>query len=308
MRLTVPEIKQIGGRAGRYQSASQQTSDVKRRKNEESNIGYVTSLEDVDLPYIRQALGVEPPPIAAAGIAPTDSVYEKIAAYFPQNVSMEYILKRLTELCQVSPLFFMCDPRNSLENAQVIDAVHGLQLADQLTVMAAPLHAREAESREVAMSFARCIAKNTNGRLLDIPDLNLEILEEPVSGNKGYMAELESLHKSVILYSWLSYRFGGIFTDRTLAFHVKELVEERMVRALTEFSANKKLRKDASLHRQIALQKQILERQQLYDEADESDEFTTSDGKDSAGVDLMDHGRYEEQPAESDQRAEAYPN
>ena len=66
----------------------------------------------------------------------------------------------------------------------------------------------------------------------------------------------------MILYAWLSFRIGGVFTDRTLAAHVKELVEERMVRALTEFSANKKLRKDASLHRQIAFQKQLQEEKQ----------------------------------------------
>jgi ATP-dependent RNA helicase SUPV3L1/SUV3 len=36
-----------------------------------------------------------------------------------------------------------------------------------------------------------------------------------------------------------------------------------MVRALTEFSANKRLRKGASLKRQIALQKQLLEQERM---------------------------------------------
>jgi ATP-dependent RNA helicase SUPV3L1/SUV3 len=70
------------------------------------------------------------------------------------------------------------------------------------------------------------------------------------------------------LYSWLSFRFGGIFTDRTLAAHVKELVEERMIRALTEFSANKKLRRNASLKRQIALQKQNLDQMRIISDED----------------------------------------
>jgi ATP-dependent RNA helicase SUPV3L1/SUV3 len=60
---------------------------------------------------------------------------------------------------------------------------------------------------------------------------------------------------------------GGVFTDRTLAGHVKEMVEERMIRALSEFSANKKLRKDASLHRQRALHRQTMEHGRLLAQA-----------------------------------------
>ncbi|KAL3468653.1 ATP-dependent RNA helicase SUV3 [Aspergillus heterothallicus] len=270
IRLSVPEVKQIAGRAGRYRSAAQQNSDKKEGKAD--NVGYVTSLEEVDLPFIREAMGVEPPPITAAGLNPTDSHFEKFAAYFPPNVSLEYIIKRLWEVSQVHSLFFMCDSRSLVDNAGVIDIVSGLQIADQISFMAAPIHTREAEGRDVAVAFAQCIANHTNGRLLDIPGLNLEILEEPVSGNKEYLTGLESLHKSVILYSWLSYRFGGIFTDRTLAVHVKELVEERMVRALTEFSANKKIQKNASLLRQIALQKQLRNEEHLLGKEEESEE------------------------------------
>lgn len=40
------------------------------------------------------------------------------------------------------------------------------------------------------------------------------------------------------------------------------------MRALTEFSANKHLRKDASLKRQIALQKQIMSQQSLIHDED----------------------------------------
>jgi ATP-dependent RNA helicase SUPV3L1/SUV3 len=300
VRLSVPEIKQIGGRAGRYRSAAQQNSDGNQGTGD--NVGYVTSIEEVDLPYIREAMTVEPPPITAAGLNPSDSHFEKFAAYFPPNVSLEYTIKRLWEVSQVHPLFFMCDYRTLVENAEVIDAVSGMQIADQITFMAAPIHGRESEGREVAVAFAQCVAEHSNGRLLDIPGLNLEILEEPVSGNKDYLHQLESLHKSVILYSWLSFRFGGIFTDRTLAFHVKQLVEERMVRALTEFSANKKLQKNASLLRQIALQKQLREQQQLLGEAEESgdsenpeeqlsvseefDELDMSDSEESPELDL----------------------
>ncbi|KAE8147925.1 ATP-dependent RNA helicase SUV3 [Aspergillus avenaceus] len=281
-RLSVPEIKQIAGRAGRYRSAAQQQSQGNEADNDTENIGYVTSLEDIDLPYIRQAMTVEPPPITAAGVFPPEAIFHQFAAYFPENIPLEYIIKRLIAVSQVHPLFFLCDPRSQLENAEVIDTVSGLRFDDQLTFMAAPMHTRDIASRDVTCEFAECVANHTGGRLLDIPGLGLEILEEPVSGSKEYLHDLEMLHKSVILYSWLSFRFGGVFTDRTLASHVKELVEERMIRALTEFSSNKKLRKDASLRRQIALQKQILEHRRLLADAD----FDTINNEETSPMDL----------------------
>ncbi|KAL4925154.1 ATP-dependent RNA helicase SUV3 [Aspergillus undulatus] len=266
-RLTVPEIKQIGGRAGRYRSAAQQNEDQQKEKNvKEKNVGLVTSLEEVDLPYIQEALKTDPPPLDTACVQPPNTIFELFAAYYPQDISLEYLIKRLWAVIKVNPLFSVRDPVQVLENAEIIDAVSGLELIDQLTFMAAPISTRDERGRQVAIAFVRCVAEHTNGRLLDISELNLEVLEEPVSASKEYLHELESLHRSVILYSWLSFRFGGIFTDRTLAGHVKEMVEERMVRALTEFSANKKLRKDASLRRQIALQKQDLEQRQLLGE------------------------------------------
>jgi ATP-dependent RNA helicase SUPV3L1/SUV3 len=231
------------------------------------NAGLVTSLEEVDLPFIHQAMSFETPPLSAAGVYPPDPVFQRFSDYFPPNVPFQYIVKRLLEVSQVHPLFFMCDPASQLENAEIIDSVRGLRIEDQLVFMAAPIYTRDAASHNVVRAFAKCVAEHQGGRLLDIPELNLEILEKPVSGNKEYLHALEALHKSIILYSWLSFRLGGVFTDRTLAAHVKELAEERMVRALTEFSANKRLRKDTSLRRQIALEKQIMEQNRLLAQA-----------------------------------------
>ncbi|KAL5339022.1 P-loop containing nucleoside triphosphate hydrolase protein [Aspergillus crustosus] len=312
VRLSVPEIKQIGGRAGRYRPAVQQNNGRNSHPGDEgTNAGYVTALEEVDLPWIRQALESEPPPLKAAGLNPPDSVFEKIGPYYPEGTPLEYIIRRLVEISEVSSLFFMCKQKNSLLNAEVIDCVPGLQLADQLTFMAAPINAKP-DGRNVAIAFAQCVAEHTNGRLLEIDNLNLEVLEKTVSGSKEYLKDLEALHTSVILYNWLSYRFGGVFTDRTLAVHVKELVEERMVRALTEFSSNKKLQKNASLKRQIALQKQILEQKKFLNPDAEneplaqsygSEALNTSGSEGSVEVDLEESQDFEDQSSEDIKRA-----
>ncbi|KAJ6144967.1 Helicase C-terminal [Penicillium chermesinum] len=248
-RLTVSDIRQIGGRAGRYRAAGS-TETVQ-------DAGIVTSFDEVDLPHIKEAMDTEPPPIRSAGIWPPNFVIHKLAAYFPPGTPFEYIIKRLLELVQTNPLFFICEGESQLANAEIIDSVSQLSVTDQLTLMAAPMDSK-GSLRDVCCSFADCVAENSQGRLLEIPGLNLEILQSPVSGNRNYLSELEALHQSMILYSWLSFRFGGVFTDRTLAAHVKEITEQRMIRALTEFSANKTLRRNTALRREIALQKQLL--------------------------------------------------
>jgi ATP-dependent RNA helicase SUPV3L1/SUV3 len=47
---------------------------------------------------------------------------------------------------------------------------------------------------------------------------------------------LESLHKMLVCYLWLSYRFPNVFTTRTLANYTKKLVEDQIEKTLKEFS------------------------------------------------------------------------
>lgn len=266
-RISIPEIKQIGGRAGRYRAANEKG---KRRDSadEGENVGLVTSLEDVDLPYIKQALEFDPPPLKAAGIIATDAMFQRVASYFPPEISFRFLVNRVSSISRLHPLFFMCSNRSQLDAAGLLDRSQRLNIDDQLVFMASPLSNRDPAVMAASKGFIRCVANNSSGRLLDIPEIHLEILEAKVSGSKEYMNELESLHKTLILYLWLSYRMGGIFTDRTLASHVKEMVEERMMRALTEFSANAKLRKDASRRRQIMLEKQTRAQERLLASSD----------------------------------------
>jgi ATP-dependent RNA helicase SUPV3L1/SUV3 len=53
---------------------------------------------------------------------------------------------------------------------------------------------------------------------------------------------VETLHKALVLYLWLSYRFAGVFTSRPMASYVKELVEERIDKVLADYAHNEKFR------------------------------------------------------------------
>ncbi|KAK2737668.1 RNA helicase [Myotisia sp. PD_48] len=239
-KLSVSELKQIGGRAGRYRSAAH--SDTSQA-SEAENVGLVTSLEDGHLPYIRYAMSSDAEPLKAAGLLPSDSIIEEFARLFPPDTPFGYAYRRMEELVQTSEHFFICKVEGLDSRASILDDVKGLSVLDKIVFMNAPLQSNNAEMVKVAKQFARCVAENRSGALLDIPGLNIEILDQKVSSDKEYMRSLEAIHRNLILYLWLGYRFGGVFTDRTLATHAKELVEIKMDRVLTEFSANAKLNK-----------------------------------------------------------------
>ncbi|EER24183.1 Helicase conserved C-terminal domain containing protein [Coccidioides posadasii C735 delta SOWgp] len=269
-RLSVSQVKQIGGRAGRYRSVADAMDKSKpsKRSEEDQNVGFVTCLEDVDLPHIQKCLRAEAEPINAAGILPQDSMITAFTDHFPSDTPFRYLLQRLWNVSQTHPRFFMCDLHSS-DVQEILDDVPGLSVTDKLVFLSAPTSTADPTSALTLKAFATCVAQHKSGALLDIPELHLEILDVPVSGNKNYLRSLESLHRSLVLYLWLSFRIGGIFTDRTLATHVKELVEMKMDRALTEFSANSKLTKSAILRKQAALLKKgLLEEAEEIQEVD----------------------------------------
>ncbi|CAK7236514.1 RNA helicase [Sporothrix bragantina] len=250
-QLNVPEVKQIGGRAGRYRTAaaaiktdSQDASEagqsgpkvdstsVPGAKTKWGTPGFVTTLEDEDLPIVQNAFQSEAPPLEAAGIQPPVFAVEQFARYFPPETPFSFILTRMRELAKVSGLFDMCSPKETIEICNIIEA-YRMTIYDRCIFIASPASLRDPGQREVLAAFARCVSEMRGGALLDIPEINLEILDVERAeffpgGPSKYLLNLEALHKAITLYLWLSYRYVGVFSSQQLAFHVKALVEEKI--------------------------------------------------------------------------------
>ena len=303
-RISIPDLKQIAGRAGRYRVAPQDTtapevqksivgtndevsadsqqqktnlepldniteeimagnaeagntSVIKERDTDPGTIGFVTTLERMDLKHVQFALKEEADPIMAAGIAPPDNVVTAFANYFPPDTAFSYILYRLHELCSTKSRYFLCNPRDPLKIAQALDTIPNLTIQDRLIFCAAPSNAGNAESYQIIRGMARCVAENKSGALLDIEGLNLGLLDTPDTiTNSELLTQFEALHKALILYTWLSYRFVGVFTSRDMAFHVKELVEARINKLLSNESLAEKYRKQRQKYTKYAAKKE----------------------------------------------------
>jgi len=252
--MEISELKQIGGRAGRYKTAAQ-TNEANSPVNQitgtsalrqlqappaksEKTVGLVTTLQDFDLPVLKKAMSEEAAPLETAGVFPPAFILTRFAAYFPPKTPFSYIIMRVHELSKVHPRFRVCELKERIGIADIIQP-YKLTVPDRLCFLAAPVALRDPLFVPALKAFAKCVADDSGGELLDIKEVNLELLDTPLADPKEQLNALESLHKVLTLYLWLSYRFAGVFRSQALAFHVKALVEKQIDDSLATVEVTK---------------------------------------------------------------------
>ncbi|KAI4727025.1 P-loop containing nucleoside triphosphate hydrolase protein [Aureobasidium sp. EXF-10728] len=246
--------------------------------SKDSTLGLVTTLEDFDFPVIAKAMKQEPEPIRSAGIFPPASIVERFASYFPPGTPFSYILMRLHELSQMHSRFHLCGLKDQLWIADLIEPVQGLTVSDRNILCACPASKSDKDLISKLMpALARCIEQQGGGALYDIEEMPLEVLELEVSASRDYLRKLEQLHKAIVAYLWLSYRFAGIFSTRPLAFHVKGLVEEKIEYVLHQFSFTEGQRRKIKAAREKALMAESQRESMLADEEDGHEAVTELD-------------------------------
>ncbi|KAL9096951.1 MAG: hypothetical protein Q9165_000915 [Trypethelium subeluteriae] len=294
--LTVAEVKQIAGRAGRYRTVDQDIKD-KRSEGEQpaihvgaedgdkghsqdelglqngsvssrapptrlssANVGYVTTLEQSDFPFLQDCMESDPEPITSAGILPPGPIIEHFTRYFPPGTPFSYIMLRLHEIAKLHTRFHLCELQDHLVIADAIQSVKDLTTADRIMFCAAPVPTRGGDVTEgkLLRAFAKCVEQQRGGGLLDIEELPLEVLDKKPSTSREYLRELESLHKGIILYLWLGYRFTGVFNTQALALHVKGLVEAAIEKALAEYSFSMDARRKLRARQEQAMMRQLI--------------------------------------------------
>ncbi|ROW05261.1 hypothetical protein VSDG_00170 [Cytospora chrysosperma] len=265
--LTLPELKQIGGRAGRYRTAAQAVQDSDDTPaasapgtvldheppkstspaSKTGQVGYVTTLDDEDMDTVSSSFTQEAEPLKTAGLFPPTFVIERFASYFPAGTPFSFMLLRLRDIARLPGLYHMCNFRDNIEIANVIQN-YPLSIHDRCIFLTAPVSLRDHGMKEVLKALAQRVGHNDSGDLLDIKEINLEILdytrESYPLGAPDYLKHLEALHKSLTLYLWLSYRYVGIFQSQRLAFHAKALVEERIDEYLDHLDYSDEARKE----------------------------------------------------------------
>jgi ATP-dependent RNA helicase SUPV3L1/SUV3 len=178
----------------------------------------------------------EPEPIETAGLFPPSLIVERFANYFPPGTPFSYILLRLHEISELHPRFHLCGLKEQLAIADAIHTIKGLSIQERIMICAAPSNMRDPVEKAFLRTLAECIAAGKSGNLLEMTSLPLDVMDQPARGDRKYLYSLEQLHKMVVLYLWLSYRFPNVFTTRSLAVYTKKLLEDQIENTLTEFS------------------------------------------------------------------------
>ena len=253
-RLSISQVKQIAGRAGRYRTAGQDTkkpgtaeaSDGQNARLGEyranATVGLVTCLDEADLDYIHLALRTEAEPIKYAAILPPAEFVDEFASYLPSGIPFEYILNRLSEVSVLHSRFKLCEIKDQLSIARALDPVKDLSIASRYILASSPADLRTNTGNNLLRAYGRCVAEMKMVTVADVVEVPLEALEKPLTNDRNYLVQLELLHKALVLYLWLSYRFVNVFKDREMATHAKTMCEEKINQCLLEFSANPKLR------------------------------------------------------------------
>ncbi|KAI8942751.1 hypothetical protein NX059_000795 [Plenodomus lindquistii] len=302
--LLISEVKQIAGRAGRYKTAQQAiTTDTQATSSdpviglddttptapppETKTVGWVTTLDQEDLGHLRRAMNLEPEPILTAGLFPPSLITERFASYFPPGTPFSYIMLRLHEISNLHPRFHICALKDQLAIADVIHSVKNLTVQERITLCAAPCNMRDRPERQFLRSIADCIASNRTASLLSLPDLPLTAMDTPPMPGRDYLHKLERLHKMLITYLWLSYRFPNILVSRRTANYTKKLVEDRIEETLTQFS-HAEMRREKEVKRREEARKKM---QESMIEGGSAEEEWTAKAEDVPWVRTVDSGR-----------------
>jgi hypothetical protein len=194
----------------------------------------------------------EPEPMPSAGIQPPAYIIERFAKMYPAGTPFAYLLIRLNEIARTTGRFHLCELKQAIAIADAIESIQGLTITDKLIFVSSPVEPRKSGETALAQAYARMVANNRAMQITDVQELKLELLGDDYTANRGYLTKLETLHKGVIIWMWLSYRFMGVFINRELAAHVKGLVETRiedtLQRMAFDFDKMRKRREQAIMN------------------------------------------------------------
>ncbi|KAG1736906.1 P-loop containing nucleoside triphosphate hydrolase protein [Suillus paluster] len=226
--LSVSQIKQIAGRAGRYGLHGEPG-------------GFVTTLHAHDLSMLHSAISCQPDPIMFAGISPTLPWAESVLQALPVDASHQTLMEVAPYVSNVRPPCRAFVPPKVEERSKFVEThAKNMKLYDKLLIGGAPMNWRD----PLAIEFTARLCQIYND-VIRVPIMDalrvgpyielLESVEDMMFGGKSSagapsqaLITLEGLHKSLVLYLWLSYRLPVAFYQSEEAYALKERTEKAL--------------------------------------------------------------------------------
>jgi len=218
-RLTMPEIKQIGGRAGRY--------------NSEFNHGWVTAMYSMeDLQYIKENFTGTLPAMEKARLSPSSEHLLLFCQKFP-HIPFSTYLRNLQERCKMDRRYEMVNIDDMVEVAENIDD-YEIDPYARIMLCFAPFSLTRFSSH--ATLLRHYADKLTEEEPIPIPAIAY-VTQPGVPSDPAGIAKLEETYSNLDTYVWLAYRFGERrFPSMAAAQRDRALVAELIHSSLSKLS------------------------------------------------------------------------
>ncbi|KAK7688913.1 hypothetical protein QCA50_007604 [Cerrena zonata] len=256
--LSIPQIKQIAGRAGRF------------GLHEKDSVGICTTLYEDDLPILRDSLPIAPEPLRMAYLQAGAEQYSDILQALPPNSTLSTAMLACKYVAKLHPAYEYQDVVVSMTATDYMDKVtSGMTLPDKFMMQQVPAPWRDGL---VVTFMTNLLQLYVNDLRVDLRKLLsstefLDILEDAretirtrnkakvLKSKADTLVTLESLHKCLIAYIWLAFRNPVSFPDNVHAVELKQESEKAMewyLEILSEKSGPQKKKKLERLQKVIA--------------------------------------------------------
>ncbi|RXW19566.1 hypothetical protein EST38_g6294 [Candolleomyces aberdarensis] len=240
-KLSISSVKQIAGRAGRFGMHGD---------NEPG--GYVTTFEDKDMAYLKEALNAPFTSLPFARITFDVDTMNRLVPVLPPQSSTSTFVQAHHFISPLPPkIRYHESDMTHLPLYDFIDGIAGevLSNGEKLTHAYAPIPWRDATVVQVLKNFLTQMRDNSYVDLMQGLKSStnfmesLEMVEKakkndhPARTIVHLLNGLESFHKVLVLYIWLSFRSQIVYPQYNLAAELKERLEDVLQWSLEGLSA-----------------------------------------------------------------------
>nr|ODN86868.1 mitochondrial RNA helicase [Cryptococcus depauperatus CBS 7841] len=258
--LSLMQIKQIAGRAGRYKTSSDSSQNKTVSTPDETPAmgGQATTLQPTDLEMLRELMTRPLPLISRAKLEVPTSQLVQLAGLLPENTPYAELLQHFSSLAKPPAHTTLAGYDHKLPLADLVEPFRNrLSLGEVDLFCFAPVNSRDERAKNIFINLVEDYAElgcveienifASSDLLTTLNQVHDTLCTLPPLPSAGQIAgkkqlippviiqslpSLETLHKTLVLYIWLSFRLEVAFPDRKQASELKVKCEKMLEECL----------------------------------------------------------------------------